>query len=172
VKLKIRPEEPRDVDFIRSVVLRAFRSQNEPLLVDRLREAGAAALSLVAEADGKVVGHVLFSPMRLDPAAEGLSLYGLAPLAVAPEYQKQGIGSRLVRRALDLGLGQRWAAAFVLGSPGYYSRFGFENAGAHALFCEYDVPEEDFMVLPLWRHTLDYLHGVACYHPIFKEVGV
>lgn len=172
MKITIRPEEPKDIDLIRSVVFRAFRSQNEPRLIDRLRKEVTATLSLVAEVDGRIAGHILFSPMSLDPDIYHYAIFGLAPLAVAPEFQKQGIGSKLVRQGLDLGLSLHWSAVFVLGSSGYYQRFGFETASKYALYCEYDVLEEDFMVISLRAHTLDLLHGTAFYHPIFKEIGI
>ena len=172
MKIEVRPEVPGDIGAIRSVITRAFRSQNEPMLVDRLREAGAAALSLVAVVDGKIAGHILFSPMTMDPDLFGVAIFGLAPLAVAPEYQKQGIGRKLVQRGLDIGIGWRWHAVFVLGASGYYRRFGFKKASQYALFTEYDVPEENFMVVFLRPNAIDSLHGVALYHPIFKETGV
>jgi putative acetyltransferase len=161
MKIQIRPEEPADFPAIHTLVTRAFQSQTEPALVDRLREEDAAALSLV-----------FFSPMTIENNLFGKHLFGLAPLAVKPELQKQGIGSKLVRKGLETGISWRWDAVFVLGSPTYYQRFGFKEAALSALFTEYDVPSPDFMVMPLYPHGLDGCSGLAAYHPLFAEIGV
>jgi putative acetyltransferase len=102
----------------------------------------------------------------------GKHLFGLAPLAVKPELQQQGIGSKLVRKGLETGISWRWDAVFVLGSPAYYQRFGFKEAGLSALFSEYDVPSPDFMVIRLSPRGLDGCSGIASYHPVFKELGM
>ena len=128
MKIEVRPEESGDSDAIRSLVTRAFRSQNEPLLVDRLRGAGAVALSLVAVVDGKIAGHILFSPMTMNPDLFGAAIYGLAPLAVAPEYQKQGIGRELIRLT-RIAIGEQ-TMLLLLSAPNamdYYPKLGFEK---------------------------------------------
>lgn len=175
MKLKVRYEEAADIPVVHNVVFRAFQSQEEPHLVDRLREEGAAALSLVAEVDGKIVGHVLFSPMTLDPENPAYQdrVFGLAPLAVLPEYQKTGIGTSLVQRGLSLGITRRWKLVFVLGDPAYYSRFGFEQASRFNFFSEYDAPLEAFSVVSLDPAGLAAGPAtLASYHPVFKEIGV
>jgi len=173
MKLVIRPENLEDKEAIHAVVQRAFQSLAEPLLVDRLRQENAAALSLVAEADRKIVGYILFSPMTLGPATFEQRVFGLAPLAVLPEYQKQGIGSKLVRRGLSMGISSGWKRVFVLGSPAYYSRFGFKKASDYNYFSEYEVPDETFMVVSL--DSVEMAVGqayLAQYHPLFKELSV
>jgi len=166
----IRPEEDSDIQAIHSIVLAAFQSPLEPLLVDKLRNADAATLSLVAVEDDKVVGHILFSPISVENNLFEKRFLGLAPLAVKPEYQKQGIGSKLVRKGLSLCLAKGWHAVFVLGSPEYYPRFGFEETQKYNLFTEYEVPPEDFMVVTLRPGALDGCAGLVSYHPIFKEI--
>lgn len=168
----IRPESERDIQSIHSVVLAAFQSPLEPMLVDRLRNENAALLSLVAEADGKVVGHILFSPMTIENNLLNKRFLGLAPLSVKPEYQKQGIGSKLVRKGLEMSLATGWNAVFVLGSPDYYPRFGFTEAQKFNLFTEYDVPSENFMILALRPGGLDGCGGLTSYHKIFKELAI
>jgi putative acetyltransferase len=171
MKINIRRETTEDIEAIHEVEFRAFRSEEEPLLVDRLREEDIDFLSLVAEVDGGIAGHILFSPMTLDP--ENLNyknrVFGLAPLAVLPEYQKSGIGSRLVQHGLSTGISLGWKLVFVLGSPDYYSRFGFEQASKYNYFCEYEVPDENFMVVSLAPGGLSVGQAyLAQYHPIFK----
>src|SRR5262245_26783884 len=124
----LRPERPSDAADVRAVHVAAFPTPAEANLVDALRSAGHASVSLVAEADGKIVGHILFSPMSIaeHPAiTDGL---GLAPLAVLPALQRRGIGAALVREGLDScrKLGAGFVA--VLGDPAYYTRFGFALA--------------------------------------------
>jgi putative acetyltransferase len=172
MRILIRPEEPEDIPAIHNIVTRAFTSQSEPALVDRLREEDAAALSVVAEINKEVVGHVLFSPMTIENNLFNKHCFGLAPLAVKPELQHQGIGSKLVRFGLERSLALRWDAVFVLGSAAYYHRFGFTEAGKSDLFTEYEVPSEDFMVLALNPRGLDGCSGLAIYHTVFKELGV
>ena len=173
MKLVIRPENPEDKETIHTVVQRAFQSLTEPLLIERLHQENAAALSLVAEADGRIVGHILFSPMTLDPVFYENRIFALAPLAVLPEYQKHGIGSKLARRGLSMGISSGWKRVFVLGSPAYYSRFGFKKASDYNYFCEYESPDENFMVISL--DSVEMVVGqayLAQYHPLFKELSV
>jgi putative acetyltransferase len=128
MKIEITNETAADVAAIRAVTISAFlhaphTSHTEQFIVDALRGAGQLTLSLVAKVDGTVVGHIAISPVSVSDGATGW--YGLGPLSVAPEYQRRGIGSRLVGEALRL-LRERGAAGCVLlGEPRYYHRFGF-----------------------------------------------
>jgi putative acetyltransferase len=128
MKIEITNETAADVAAIRAVTISAFlhaphTSHTEQFIVDALRGAGQLTLSLVAKVDGTVVGHIAISPVSVSDGATGW--YGLGPLSVAPEYQRRGIGSRLVGEALRL-LRERGAAGCVLlGEPRYYNRFGF-----------------------------------------------
>jgi putative acetyltransferase len=175
MKVNIRSEEPGDEDAIRNVIFRAFQSQSEPRLVDRLRDEDAAELSLVAEADGRIVGHILFSPMTLDPENPSCidRVFGLAPLSVLPEFQNSGIGTKLVQRGLSLGISKRWRLVFVLGDPAYYSRFNFKQASKFNYYTEYDAPDKAFMVVSLDAYGLSVGPAtIAKYHSIFSEVGI
>lgn len=173
MKLTIRPENPEDKEAIHAVVQRAFQNLTEPLLVERLHQENAAALSLVAEIDKKIIGYILFSPMTLDPVAFEQHIFALAPLAVLPEYQKQGTGSKLVRRGLSMGISSGWKRVFVLGSPTYYSQFGFKKASDYNYFCEYESPDENFMVVSLDSVEMPIGQAyLAQYHPLFKELSV
>jgi len=160
----IRPETPEDIPAIASVIARAFAtaphaSGTEAQIVAALRDAGALALSLVAETRGSVVGHLALSPVALSSRTPGW--YGLGPLAVAPGHQGRGTGGRLVARALDT-LRQRHAAGcVVLGEPGYYGRFGFRTDPAFVLP---GVPPEYFQVI---RFTQASSGGTVAYHEAF-----
>lgn len=130
IPITIRPEDARDGDAIRAVIETAFRDVersdgSEPRIVDALREAGDLALSLVAEDGERIIGHVAISPVTIADGATGW--FGLAPVSVLPDHQRQGIGAALVKRAIA-DMRQRGAAGMVvLGEPDYYARFGFEQ---------------------------------------------
>jgi len=120
----------------------------------------------VAEDDAIVIGHILFSPVTLADAP-GLSLMGLAPMAVMPSRQRQGVGSRLVREGLARCRQLDAAAVVVIGHPQYYPRFGFIPAARLSLRSEYDVPEDVFMVCELRDAALRGVSGTIRYHPVF-----
>ncbi len=130
--MTVRPEQPGDLEAIREVNRAAFGAEGEGRLVDRLRGEGLLRLSLVAEVEGRVVGHIAFSALSL----EGREVLSLAPMAVLPAFQRQGIGSVLVRAGLSwLGL-----PVVVLGHPDYYPRFGFSAEHATGLRCAWSGP--------------------------------
>lgn len=163
----IRHETPEDVAAVRRVEELAFGRTDEAALVDALRARGKVTLSLVAEEAACVVGHVLLSPVTIGTA----TAVGLAPLAVLPQCQRRGIGSGLVRRGLAECRAAGHECAVVLGEPDYYRRFGFETAARHGVRCEFDVPEEAFMMLALRPGALADLGGVARYEPEFGAVS-
>jgi putative acetyltransferase len=123
----VRAEEPRDHDAVRALNRLAFGTNGEADLVDALRADGGDVISLVAEQDEIVVGHILFSPVTLSGSLR-LPLAGLAPMAVLPACQRSGIGSQLVPAGLDACRTHGFAAAVVLGYPEFYPRFGFRRA--------------------------------------------
>jgi putative acetyltransferase len=128
--MRIRPEQPEDIEAIRQITKAAFApvehsSQTEAAIVDALREAGALTISLVAVADGDVVGHVAFSPVAIDEADKGW--YGLGPVSVRPDRQKRGIGGTLIREGLGRLAQIAAKGCVVLGDPAYYGRFGFAH---------------------------------------------
>ena len=141
----IREERARDVEQVRFLLQAAFPTDAESKLVDALRENGKAIISLVAERAEEVLGHILFSPVTTSPSGEAKGI-GLAPVAVLPGVQSQGIGSQLILTGLQLCQELGFDYCVVLGSPEYYHRFGFETASNHGLENEYGAGEE-FMVL-------------------------
>jgi len=147
--LTIREENPGDIPAIRGVNEWAFGRPNEADLVDALRKDRACLLSLVAVQKEKVIGHIFFSPLGVDSISGRHQGAGLAPVSVLPEYQRKRIGTRLIREGLRRLKEKDCPWVVVLGHPGYYPRFGFIPARHHGLRCEFDAPEEAFMVLVL-----------------------
>jgi putative acetyltransferase len=164
----IREERDADAAQVRAVNIAAFGTPTEADLVDALRLQAMPLISLVAEDNGKVVGHILFSPVKLT-SEPGLILMGLAPMAVVPSRQRQGIGSRLVREGLERCRDVDAAAVVVLGHPEYYPRFGFRPAAQWSLRSEYSVPEDAFMVRELREGALNGMSGTIQYHPAFQD---
>ena len=165
----IRNEERKDGAAVHALNVAAFETPAEANLVDALRQQARHVISLVAEENFAVVGHIMFSPVKLSGHSE-LLIMGLAPMAVTPEHQRNGIGSALVRAGLEqckeLGCG----AVVVLGHPEFYPRFGFSPSASFDISCEYEVPEEVFMILQLQSGFLDGVSGKVEYHSAFSSV--
>ena len=162
IELTIRPERPQDISRIRAVNERAFGQPDEAALVDAVRARGEWSISLVAVDGERLVGHVLFTPVTIEGPNSAHQAVGLAPLAVDPDYQRRGIGGRLVAQGLDRCRESGYRIAVVLGHPTYYPRFGFVPA-RHGIRFKLDVPDEAFMVLELEPGALAGCTGVACY---------
>lgn len=169
----IRAETPADAEAISEVNRLAFGRENEARLVEAIRDTPGfiPALSLVAERDGRVVGHILFSriAIRTDKGQEVPAL-ALAPVAVLPEYQGQGIGSTLIRAGLDRARALGHRIVVVVGHPNYYPRFGFTSARAQGLEAPFPVSDPAFMALALTPGALDGVHGVVVYPEVFEGV--
>jgi putative acetyltransferase len=168
--VEIRLEQSEDVTAVRQVNEAAFGRPGEADLVDRLRERGVVTLSLVAEQDGEVAGHILFSPVTITEQDSVVTTVGLGPMAVLPARQSQGVGSKLVQTGLEMLRQAGHDLVIVLGHPDYYPRFGFAPAGRHGIHWENEVPDEVFMVLALRPGALDGVSGIVRYQPEFSEV--
>ena len=164
----IRPERDEDAAAVRRVHETAFPTAAEANLVDRLRANGKAVIALVAEDGASIVGHILFSPVALEPLAGTVGL-GLAPVAVMPDHEKHGLGRRLIQNGLAEC--HKWGAGFVvvIGDPPYYGRFGFEPAEKHGLRSEY-VEGDSFMVFKLASGTLPPPGTLVKYAPEFSAL--
>ena len=168
--ITVRPERPEDAVAIRRTNELAFGRPNEARLVDMLRASARPCISLVAVAGEQVVGHILFTAVTIQSESPAWTAFGLAPMAVLPQYQRQGIGSRLVRFGLDACVRQGHAVVVILGHPTYYPRFGFVPAAPKGLGCEHPVPDEVFMVAELVPGALAGKTGLVKYRPEFAEV--
>lgn len=165
----IRDERQEDVAAVREVNVAAFPTPAEADLVDALRDAADPLVSLVAELDGVVVGHLMCSPATLGGHPD-VRLMGLAPMAVLPTHQGRGVGSALVREAVARCRALGADGMIVLGHPGYYPRFGFTPASRWGITCEYEASDEAFMALELRPAVFAGRAGLARYHPVFANL--
>ena len=167
--ITVRREQAGDEAQIRMVNMRAFGQTAEADIVDTLRKSCPAAVSLVAVYEDNIVGHILFTPAVIEGQDCRVQGMGLAPMAVLPEFQRQGIGSRLVKAGLQEMRSAHQPYVIVLGHPDYYPRFGFLRASQHGIVSEYQgVPDEAFMILILNETALKGISGVAKYRPEFS----
>jgi putative acetyltransferase len=167
--IAIRRETQKDITAIHNVNAQAFGQKVEADLVDALRVSGALTLSLVALVDKEIVGHMAFSPVMVESSNDSFDALGLGPMAVLPGYQKKGIGSSLVEKGLRVCQKEGHEIIFVLGYPEFYSRFGFLPSHIYGIKCEYDVPDDVFMVKELAEGALNSRSGTVKYRPEFTE---
>ena len=167
--LTIRPEKPEDRDAIYSVNEQAFGQDNESKLIDTLRNHGALTISLVAIQDNEIIGHIAFSPVIIESEGSSFKALSLAPMAVLPEYQRKGIGSQLVRAGIEECRRLGHDILVLVGHPEYYPRFGFVPAQPKGVVCEFEVPEEAWMILEVRDGALAGRTGKAAFRPEFIE---
>jgi putative acetyltransferase len=168
--LIIREEQPDDYPAVYELNGLAFKTDAEARLVNALRRKVRPLVSLVAERDERLVGHIMFTPVALDDAAVGARTMGLAPLAVHPDAQRQGIGARLVHAGFDACKVLRTELIFVLGLPGYYARFGFHEASTKGFHYKDETLDPNFFVLELTRGAASGVSGTISYHPLFDTL--
>jgi putative acetyltransferase len=164
----IRNETKADIDAISSVTISAFRTlaisgHTEQFIINALRDANALTISLVAEIDGQVVGHIAFSPVTISGGSA--DWYGLGPVSVLPEHQKQGIGKSLINEGISSLKARGGKGCVLVGDPGYYLRFGFRNIPA--LIYE-GIPQKVFLALPFDK---EMPQGTVLFHPGFSAKG-
>ena len=164
----IRPERESDVEEIFNITKAAFADhpyshQTEQFIINALRAAQALSISLVAEMDEKLVGHIAFSPVVISDGSP--NWYGLGPISVLPEFQKRGIGKSLMHEGLALLKATGAQGCVLVGDPGYYQRFGFRHLPNLSVA---GVPPENILALPFDNRTP---HGVVVFHQAFSATS-
>jgi len=164
----IRSETNNDIEAITEVTIAAFKNlqisnQTEQFIIHALRKANVLTVSLVAEIESQVVGHIAFSPVTISDGSK--NWYGLGPISVMPNFQKQGIGKSLVNEGLSLLKAQGSEGCMLVGDPGYYQRFGFKNIPN---LIHEGVPQEVFLVLPFENNIPQ---GTVMFHESFLATG-
>lgn len=164
----IRNETASDIKAIAEVTIAAFmtlpiNNHTEQFIINSLRGADALTISLVAEIDGRVVGHIAFSPVTISDGSTGW--YGLGPVSVLPEYQKQGIGKSLINKGLSMLKESDGQGCTLVGDPNYYKRFGFRNIPD---LVHEGIPQEVFLALPFNEKVPQ---GIVVFHEGFLANG-
>jgi putative acetyltransferase len=167
-EIVIRSETKADIGAIHEVTIAAFKTleisnHTEQFIIAALREANALTVSLVAEMDGRVVGHIAFSPVTTSDGTP--DWYGLGPVSVLPEYQRKGIGKALIREGLARIKAMNAQGCCLVGHPDYYKKLGFRNVSG---FVHEGVPQEVFLALPFYEHVPQ---GTVTFHEAFKADG-
>jgi putative acetyltransferase len=170
VMICIREEQSDYIEVIRRLNEKAFVQPAEANIIERLRENCPNLLSLVAIQADQIVGHLLFSPAWIEGDGKNMQGMGLAPMAVLPEFQRQGIGSLLVQEGLEILTNRSCPFVIVLGHPEYYPRFGFDRASLYGIRCQWEgVPDEAFMIRILDQEGMRGASGMARYQREFDE---
>jgi putative acetyltransferase len=164
----IRPAQARDAASIRAVQLSAFPTAAEADLVERLEGEGSSVVSLVAERNGEILGHLLLSRMSVSGDGRDYRALGLGPVAVKPSFQRAGLGSDLIRSAIAIAQATSEELIFVLGEPDYYSRFGFSAESAAPFRSPYAGP---YLMALLLREVAIPRTGKAEYAPAFAALA-
>ena len=167
MSVEVREERSHDRTGVRDVNNRAFGQEQEANIVDALRANGAVLLSLVATMNDRVVGHVMFSPITVGDVTGA----ALGPMAVLPEHQRQGIGGGLIETGTERLKQLGYPFIIVLGHAEYYPRFGFKPASRFGVTCEWEVPDEVFMLLVLDETKMRDVSGLARYRREFSSVS-
>jgi len=164
----IRKEAKKDYNDIFYVNKLAFGQEEESRLVNKIRNGNnfIPDLSLVAETDGKIIGHILFSKIEISGSSKFNSL-ALAPMAVVPEFQRKGVGSKLIEAGISKAKEFNFESIIVLGHKDYYPRFGFQKASKWNIKCPFKVPDEAFMAMELYENALNNKSGTIIYPPEF-----
>jgi putative acetyltransferase len=168
--MNIHKEQPEDIAVIRGLNVEAFGRPQEADLIEMLRTNGGVLLSLVATNEDQIVGHILYSPVTVGSGEKKITGAGLGPMAVLPEYQRRGIGAKLIEFGTMRLKQSGCPFIVVLGHAEYYPRFGFRPASEYGLKCEWNVPANAFMAVVLDESKIRGLSGFAKYRGEFSSV--
>jgi len=173
MKIDLRSETRNDYPGIQQVNDMAFGQPNEGLLVEKLRSNSnfIDKLSIVAEFNERIIGHILFFPIQVKDDLKQYDSLALAPVSVIPEFQNKGIGGQLISKGLEMAREMGFKSVIVLGHKDYYPRFGFVPASNWRIKAPFDVPDEVFMALELEKDGLKDVSGVVEYPGEFEEVS-
>ncbi len=168
----IRQELKEDHARIKEINDQAFKQEDESRLVNKLREKDQfiPELSLVAETDETVVGHILFYPVKINSANQKHTTLSLGPMSVLPEYQKKGIGGKLINEGLKRAKDFGFRSVIVVGHSEYYPKFGFTKASKWSIKVPFEVPDEVFMALEVVEGELKDKSGIIEYPTEFMEM--
>ncbi|AXA33452.1 GNAT family N-acetyltransferase [Francisella adeliensis] len=169
MSIKIREEIYSDRDYTYGLLRECFEGDTEEKLVKLFHQDNQELISLVAEVDSEIIGQIILSKMTAEDDSS-LSIYGLAPMCVSPKYQKQGVGTKLIEKAIQEAKASNIDAIFVLGHPSYYPRFGFKLTNLYQIKCEYDVPADVFMVLDISNKLVKLENQTVYYAEEFGKV--
>lgn len=174
--IQIRKETPEDYDQVHTIIQAAFKHEphsdhTEHLLVDRLRKSGAfiPELSLVAECNGKVVGHILLTKIKINNDDASFESLALAPISVVPIEQGKGIGGKLINEAHSVAKNLGYSSVILLGHEAYYPKFGYQTASSFGITLPFEVPDENVMAIELSARALDNVSGTVEYAKEFFE---
>lgn len=175
--MEIRQERKTEYQTIEQVIIKAFENmemsdQTEHILVRRLRdtEGYIPELALVAIKGGEIVGHILLTKIKINNGEHSVTSLALAPVSVLPREQNQGVGKKLVHKALQHAKQLGFQSVIVLGHPEYYAKFGFAPASHFDIKAPFKVPDEAFMALELEKGSLEKVSGIVDYPPAFSYV--
>ena len=165
MKITIRPETEEDYKDITRIHDLTFNPGKEGILVERLRKTACfiSELSLVAEYKSRIIGHILFYPIKINAETRKCDSLALAPMAVHPNYQKRGIGSKMIEKGLTMAKKLGFKSVIVIGHPKYYPRFGFAAASKWEIHAPFNVPEDAFLAVELTRNGLKNCRGTVKY---------
>lgn len=176
MKIKIRQELKKDHKAVFVIIEQAFKNEKlsdhqEPFLVERLRGSKAfiPELSRVSEVDNKLVGHILLTKIKIINKTQLFDSLALAPISVLPNYQSQGIGSRLIVSAHNIAKGLGYKSIVLLGHENYYPRFGYKKASYYGIKLPFEAPDENCMVIELVKNGLENVSGLVDYPNEFYQ---
>jgi len=170
MEIRIRQEVKEDHKRVYEITKMAFDQENESKLIEKIRSGPnfIPELSLVAEKDNEIVGHILFSKIKIVGESEYETLM-LAPIAVIPELQKQGIGGKLIKNGIEKAIELGFDSIIVVGHKDYYPKFGFQKASKWGIKCPFEVPDGAFMAIELTENALENKAGVVQFPEEFME---